>query len=128
MRPNQFHKFITHHASTISLQQLRDLGSRIPELQTRIAQIDQSKFPDAVAEFDLIAKAVALTAHGKDTRVPLVSAAECGFALLYLQRDTDVIPDFLGDAGLIDDAVIVSTVFERNAAPLLVLAARHAEA
>jgi uncharacterized membrane protein YkvA (DUF1232 family) len=54
--------------------------------------------------------------------VSLVALAEVTFALLYLTKNNDLIPDNLPHEGWIDDKAIFTTVLSRNESTLKELA------
>ena len=106
-------QIISDGARTVTLEDLEVLMVVLPklkdEMETESAEevglIDQFRFMRHVAE-DVSA--------GFRKELSLVAVAEVIFALSYLARDNDLIPDMLEHEGLVDDKAVLTAVLKRN--------------
>jgi len=118
---NLIDRIITDGARTLTLEDLDALMVVLPknrdELEAEAApeegMLDQFRFLRHVAE-DAVA--------GLRRETSLVSLAEVTFALLYLTKNNDLIPDTLPHEGWIDDKAIFTAVLKRNESTLKELA------
>ena len=110
-----FVQFIIHGAASVTPADVHALVRRLPELRDRFQKVDAPGFPRAPEQLSFLADVVESFAAGGCPALPYVAAAEAAFALLYLQRDVDVIPDFVPKIGFVDDAAVASTVLARHA-------------
>jgi uncharacterized membrane protein YkvA (DUF1232 family) len=56
---------------------------------------------------------------GLEKSIPYTAIAESAFALLYLRKGVDIIPDAIPGTGYNDDAAIITAVFENYRQPFL---------
>ena len=111
-----FVEFIVHGAASVAPADLEALLRELPALRARFESMQPPGFPQAPAQLAFLAQVVETFASGKGSQIPYVAVAEAAFALLYLQRDVDVIPDFVPEVGLVDDAAVAATVLARHPA------------
>lgn len=109
-----FHEFITKHAGEINPRKIRELVSRLPAMRAKFREVETPAFPRTPAQLDLLADAVEAFASGINEELPLVAAAEAAFAINYLNRNVDVVPDVIPELGFADDATIAALVLARN--------------
>ncbi len=114
-------QIIADGARRVTLEDLDALMVVLPKLKDDLetgaseeeGMLDQFRFLRHVAE-DVYA--------GLRKEVSLVAVAEVIFALNYLARDNDLIPDVLHHEGLVDDKAVMTAVLNRNEATLRELA------
>jgi uncharacterized membrane protein YkvA (DUF1232 family) len=99
--------FVKNGASHIILSDFSKLAARLPEIRKEIAHIRKtSEIPHLADHLDFLAEVVADFVAGRFPGLPCVAAAEVTFALQYFIREVDIIPDFVPDVGLVDDATV----------------------
>jgi uncharacterized membrane protein YkvA (DUF1232 family) len=115
-------QIIADGARRVTLEDLDALMVVLPKLKDDLETgaaadeeglLDQFRFLRHVAE-DVYA--------GLRKEVSLVAVAEVIFALNYLARDNDLIPDVLEQEGLVDDKAVLTAVLKRNESALRELA------
>ncbi len=79
-------------------------------------------FPD---QLEFLANVIEDFAEGVEDDMPYVTAASAVFALLYADRQFDVIPDAIPQFGHADDSAVVRTVLIENEKILSAYAERH---
>src|SRR5690606_29830996 len=87
------------------------------------AQIDAPKFPHLIAQLQFLANLVEDFADGKADDLPYVVAASACYAIIYVQREADLIPDSVPEFGMSDDSGVVRVVLIEHEKVL----AQHAE-
>jgi uncharacterized membrane protein YkvA (DUF1232 family) len=110
-----FAEFIQSHAAKVTPTVVHELFARLPDLRGKVAEVDAAGFPQAPAQFGFLADVVEGFASDQFRDLPFAAASEAAFALLYLDRTVDLIPDSVGPLGFTDDAAIAATVLLRNA-------------
>jgi uncharacterized membrane protein YkvA (DUF1232 family) len=110
-----FAEFISTHSAKITPAAVHDLFSKLPELREKAAGIDAAGFPNAPAQISFLADVIENFATDQLRDLPFAVASEAAFALQYLDRDIDLIPDSVGPLGFTDDAAVVASVLLRNA-------------
>lgn len=118
-----FAEFIASHAAKVTPAEVHELCARMPELREKVAGLDAAGFPQAPAQFRFLADVVENFAADALPDLPLSVASEAAFALMYLDRDIDLIPDSVGPLGYSDDAAVAAAVLLRHA-PEFAAAAR----
>lgn len=86
------------------------LVRQLPEIRLVATQIVD--FPHLIDQVDFLAELIEDFHSGLNQDIPYTAIAEAAFALSYLRKGIDFIPDRIPDTGYADDAAIISTVFE----------------
>ena len=107
--------FVQHQARALSMGDLERLLVDLPALRRRFARISAHRYPFLAEQLRFLARFVE-EEIGRGQVGEIVG--EAGFALLYFQRATDLIPDSIPGLGLLDDAIIVRIVLHRHAKAL----------
>ena len=110
----ELNDFIQSQARALSPADLEQLGVDLPGLRELIARIPSHTYPSLPNQLEFLSLIVEDYLHGPKVGPAEQMAAESAFALLYFQRATDLIPDLIPGMGLLDDAVVVSTVLRRH--------------
>jgi uncharacterized membrane protein YkvA (DUF1232 family) len=99
--------FVKEGSQHITLGDFTKLEAAMPEIRREIARIRKgSELPHLADHLDFLSDVVIDFVSGNFSDLPCVAAAEVAFALQYFVRAVDIIPDFIPDIGLIDDATI----------------------
>ena len=107
-------EYIETEAPKMSGAQIRNLAKFTPQLREKM------KTEQAQQHFDLQQNTEFLVSilhsqRARNCRDPLpLDLAEAGVAASYLLKSIDIIPDFIPEIGLTDDARLVARVFARN--------------
>jgi uncharacterized membrane protein YkvA (DUF1232 family) len=107
-------QFVHAGAAKITPQILRGLAKKLPLMKVNFAQIDAPKFPHLVPQLQFLANVVEDFADGKADELPYVAVASAAYALIYVQRQTDVIPDSVPGLGMADDSGVARVVLIEN--------------
>jgi uncharacterized membrane protein YkvA (DUF1232 family) len=103
-------EFMHGGAAKITPQILRGIYKKLPMLKVEFAQIHAPKFPHLVTQLQFLANLVEDFADGKADELPYVTVASACYALIYVQRQADLIPDSVPDFGMADDSGVVRVV------------------
>ena len=107
-------EYIENESSKMSAAEIRKLAKFTPQLREKM------KTDQAQQHFDLQQNTEFLVSilhslRARNCRDPLpLDLAEAGVAASYLLKSVDIIPDFIPEIGLTDDARLVARVFTRN--------------
>jgi uncharacterized membrane protein YkvA (DUF1232 family) len=105
--------FIQSQARALSRADLEPLIVDLPRLRALLTEV-APRSPSLTEQCEFLALVVENeSAKLNGDSIPQ-HVAEAAFALLYLQRATDLIPDLIPGLGLLDDAMIVNMVLRRN--------------
>jgi uncharacterized membrane protein YkvA (DUF1232 family) len=118
---NVIDRIITEGARTLTLEDLDALMVVLPKVRDEL-EAEASPEEGMLDQFRFLRHVAEDAAAGLRREVSLVALAEVTFALLYLTKNNDLIPDNLPHEGWIDDKAIFTTVLLRNEAALKELA------
>ena len=107
---SEFVEFVRRGAAKITPQVLKRVHNKLPMLKLQFAQIHAPSFPHLVPQLQLLANLVEDFVDDKADEVPLVTVAAACFAIIYAQRQWDLIPDPIEDVGRMDDSGVVRVV------------------
>jgi uncharacterized membrane protein YkvA (DUF1232 family) len=118
-------EFIADGARRITPAHLDKLVRWLPEIRLAVTQI--VVFPNLPDQVEFLSEIIEDFHSGLNKSIPYTAIAESAFALLYLRKGVDIIPDNIPGSGYTDDAAIISSVFENYRHPFLQhVLARHA--
>jgi uncharacterized membrane protein YkvA (DUF1232 family) len=107
--------FVKSGASLVTLSDFTKLEAELPQLRKELVKLRKtSELPHLVDHLEFLAGVVGDFVAGQFPELPCVAAAEAAFALQYFIREVDIIPDFIPDIGLVDDAAIALIVLKGN--------------
>ena len=121
----EFIEFIEAGTRRLTPRAVHELIAELPAIRTRIESAEAPGFPRLKSQLAFLATVAESLAGGQDRDLPYDASLEAVFALTYFARDVDLIPDFLSDIGLTDDAAVVTTILQRHALPLAQFAERR---
>jgi uncharacterized membrane protein YkvA (DUF1232 family) len=103
-------QFILDGARRITPAQLAKLVRKLPEVRLVATQV--TEFPQLPDQVEFLSQLIEDFYSGLSPDIPYVAIAEGAFALSYLRKGIDIIPDSISGVGYADDAAIINTVFE----------------
>ncbi len=102
--------FAQHGASKITPRIIEDLMHKLPLLKVEFTQIHAPKYPHLVDQLEFLADVVEDCMEGAYKDLPYVALAGAAFALIYVHKQQDLIPDSLPEFGMADDSLIVRAI------------------
>lgn len=114
---SEFVEFIENGANNLTPAALQQIVANLQEIRKKTGELNPIDFPHAPAQFGFLTDVVEAFAQKlpPHEEVPYRAVMEAAFALQYLYRNTDLIPDTLGTIGFTDDAAIAAAVITRHA-------------
>ena len=122
---SEFAEFVRRGAARITTQVVQRVHKKLPMLKLQFAEIQAPNYPHLVPQLNFLANVVEDFADGKADDIPLVTVASACFAIIYAQRQWDLIPDPIEDIGRMDDSGVVRVVLIEHERVLSVLAERQ---
>lgn len=110
-------EFIAEGARTITPAHLDKLVRWLPEIRLAMTQV--TEFPNLPDQVEFLVEIIEDFHAGLNRSIPFMAIAESAFALFYLRKGVDIVPDDIPGSGFADDAAIVSAVFEHYKEPFL---------
>ena len=107
--------YIARGATRLTPSAVQQLVTELPDLREQFSRLRASPYPEAERQLCFLAEVVDRVWTDAHREMPYAAALEAAFAITYFFRDVDLIPDSLGEVGLIDDIAIIQAVFARNA-------------
>jgi uncharacterized membrane protein YkvA (DUF1232 family) len=104
------HQFILDGARRVTPRYVGRLVRHLPEIRLMATQV--AEFPHLADQVEFLAELIEDFHSGLNQDVPYTAIAEAAFALSYLRKGADIIPDRIPDIGYADDAAIITSVFE----------------
>lgn len=116
--------FVRANAAKIDSLMLNRIYKKLPMLKLEFAQLHAPCCPHLVPQLQLLANLVEDFVDGKADEIPLVAVAGACFAIVYAQRQWDIIPDPINHLGRTDDSGVVRVVLIENERTLSAYAER----
>jgi uncharacterized membrane protein YkvA (DUF1232 family) len=107
-------EFAHRGASKITPLTLRHIYKKLPMMKVEFAQIHAPKFPHLVEQLQFLANVVEDFADGKADELPYYTVAGACYAIIYAQREYDLIPDSVPEVGMSDDSAVARAVLIEN--------------
>ncbi len=114
---HELQDYITEGARRITPGHLDKLVRLLPNIRLAVTQV--TDFPDLADQVEFLAEIIEDFHAGVNRSIPFTAIAESAFALFYLRKATDIIPDSIPRTGYADDAAIIGVVFENYKKPFL---------
>lgn len=112
-------KFIIIGSSQIRSADLQTISEKSQQIHEKIYLIREAGLSDLKRQTRLIMQTIEFATRLQFEDPLPTYLAEGGFAMLYLIREEDLIPDLIPGIGLIDDAILVKRAFYRNEADFM---------
>ena len=106
--------FVRTNAAKIDSRILKRVYKKLPMLKLEFAQMHAPCCPHLVPQLQLLANVVEDFVDGKAEEIPLVTISGACFAIIYAQRQWDIIPDPITHLGRTDDSGVVRVVLIEN--------------
>ncbi len=107
-------QFVHRGAAQVTPRILEGIHKKLPMLKIEFAQINAPKYPHLVEQIEFLADVVEDHVEGADKEVPLFTVAAAAFALAYVHKQHDLIPDSNKQFGYADDSGVVRVVLMEN--------------
>jgi uncharacterized membrane protein YkvA (DUF1232 family) len=118
-------KFTHHGTAAITPNVLKSVHKKLPYLKLKFNELNDPAYPHLSDQLEFLANVIEDFAEGVEDDMPYVTAASAVFALLYADRQFDLIPDAIPQFGHADDSAVVRTVLIENEKVLSAYAERH---
>jgi len=107
-------EYIEQCALLLTAEHLDEVREELPILNLQFAAISVRQFPHLQQQLKLLADFLEDTAAGVFPAGSEASRKETAFALRYMAKEADIIPDSVPEIGYADDSLIVRTVLSRH--------------
>jgi len=108
-------ELIIRGAARLTPADAHRLVAEMPELREQFARLRDSGYPEAERQLWFLSHIVEQVWTDQYREMSYGAALEAAFAVTYFLREGDLIPDFIGPIGLVDDIAVVQAVLQRNA-------------
>lgn len=118
-------KFLHHGTMAITPSILKGVHKKLPFLKLKFNELDDPAFPHLADQLEFLADVVEDFAEGVEENLPYSTASAAVFALLYADRQLELIPGSVPGFNLSDDSAIVRAVLIEHEKTLAAYAERH---
>ena len=111
---SSIHEFVVRGGQTVTAGQMNDFRRKLPLLKVK-AEIFPADAPEGFADQTrFLIRYAEDVLDGEYPSNDLAAIAEAVFALGYLLKDVDIIPDDVPGKGLVDDAAVIRAVLSEH--------------
>jgi len=103
-------KFLNRNAEQITPAMVEKLVRSLPMWKAEFSQINAPKYPHLVDQLEFLADVVEDAFEGAYKDIPYFAFAEAVFALMYVHKQSGIIPNFINELGRADDSGLVRAV------------------
>jgi uncharacterized membrane protein YkvA (DUF1232 family) len=107
-------EYVEQSASLLTPEHLDEARRELPILNLQFGAISVPQFPHLQQQLKLLTDFLEDTAAGVFPDGSEASRKETAFALRYMVKETDIIPDSVPEIGYADDSLIVRTILSRH--------------
>jgi uncharacterized membrane protein YkvA (DUF1232 family) len=118
-------KFVHRGASMITPKILKGVHKRLPFLKLKFTEFDDPEYPHLSDQLEFLADVVEDFAEGVEEDLPYTAVMDATFALIYADRQVDLIPEPAPEFGLADDSAVVRLVLMEHEKLFMAYAGRH---
>jgi len=118
--------FVTRGAQKITPVEIAQLEQQLPLVVAKIIEAEPARQPHLRAQAEFLVRYVEDCLESQFAPEDLSALAEAIFALMYLHKGADIIPDDIPEIGYEDDSAVLRTVLMRHEAEFARFAA-HGE-
>ncbi len=118
-------KFVQRGSVMITPKILKGVHKRLPFLKLKFTEFENPAFPHLSEQLEFLADVVEDFAEGVEEELPYSTVAAATFALIYADRQVDMIPDALPAPDFADDSAVVRSVLIQHEKVLAAYAGRH---
>src|SRR3984957_21240813 len=101
--------FVLEGAPRITSVSLKRLIRQLPEI--RLAATQVTEFPQLPDQVEFLAQLIEDFYSGLSPDIPYTAIAEAAFALAYLRKGIDIIPDSISGEEYVNDAFFINVFF-----------------
>jgi len=113
---NSFHEFVMRGGQTVTAGRMNAFRRQLPLLQVKAETISAPEFPHLPEQTRFLARYAEDVLDGVYGSTDLETVTETIFALGYLLKDVDIIPDEVPGKGLADDSMVLRAVLQGHEA------------
>jgi uncharacterized membrane protein YkvA (DUF1232 family) len=106
----ELHQFIAEGSRKITPAKVGKLVRQLADIRLAVTQI--TDYPRLADQVEFLAELIEDFHAGYNKDIPYTAIAEAAFALSYVRKAVDLVPDEIPRTGYADDAAIVTAVFE----------------
>jgi uncharacterized membrane protein YkvA (DUF1232 family) len=106
--------YVEKCASLLTPEHLDEVRGELPILNLQFGALSVREFPHLQEQLKLLTDFLEDTADGVFPAGSEASRKETAFALRYMVKEADIIPDSVSEIGYADDSLIVRTVLSRH--------------
>jgi uncharacterized membrane protein YkvA (DUF1232 family) len=117
--------FVRRGAAMITPKVLKGVHKRLPFLKLKFTEFEDDAFPHLSEQLEFLADVVEDFAEGVEEELPYSTVVAATFALVYADRQLEVLPDALPGPSFADDSAVVRAVLIEHEKVLAAYAARH---
>ncbi len=103
-------KFLNRNAEQITPSMVERIVRSLPMWKAEFSQINAPKYPHLVDQLEFLADVVEDMFEGAYKDIPYFAYAEAVAALVYVHKQSGIIPNFIPHIGHADDSSIVRAV------------------
>lgn len=107
--------FVTRGAQKITPVDIAQLEQQLPLVVAKITEAEPARQPHLRGQAEFLVRYVEDCLESQFAPEDLAALAEAIFALIYLHKGADIIPDEIPEIGYEDDSAVVRTVLMRHA-------------
>jgi len=111
---SEIQEFVLRGGQRLTAGSMAEFLKKIPFVKAKAETVDAPGFPHLRVQAGFLARYVEDVLEGAYSCGDLSAAAEAVFALGYLLRDVDIIPDEVSSAGYSDDSAVLRAVLEAH--------------
>jgi uncharacterized membrane protein YkvA (DUF1232 family) len=104
---------------------LKGVHKRLPFLKLKFTEFDDPAFPHLSDQLEFLADVVEDFAEGIEEDLPYATVMAATFALVYADRQAEIMPDAGAEPSFADDSAVVRTVLIEHEKVLADYAERH---
>jgi uncharacterized membrane protein YkvA (DUF1232 family) len=109
---NGIHEFVIRGSQTVTAGQMDAFRRKLPFLKVKAEMIDVPDFPHLKRQANFLVRYAEDVLDGVYPSLDLQAIAETVFALSYLLKEVDIIPDSVPHLGLADDSAVLRAVLK----------------
>jgi uncharacterized membrane protein YkvA (DUF1232 family) len=107
---NGIHEFVIRGGQTVTAGQMDAFRRKLPFLKVKAEMLDVPEFPHLKRQANFLVRYAEDVLDGAYPCSDLQAIAETVFALGYLLKEVDIIPDSVPGMGLADDSAVLRAV------------------
>lgn len=125
-RMNGIDEFVLRGGQTVTAGQMSAFQRKLALVKVKAEELDSTDLPRLKGQAQFLVRFAEDVLDGTYACTDLQAIAETVFALGYLLKDVDIIPDTVPGKGLVDDAAVLCAVLRSHAGEFKAFAAASA--